>query len=709
MPATPQDRLYGLTTSVAVKPPVYISADYDITRFGEQTITSKTPTDERTITTTEGMRVLLLGQDNPVENGIWVARRSFWVRATDFNGPRDAVNGTLVFSINGDCWQVEADDPVVIGKSAIHFRPTYPFEANLDIFQRTLRVPEASVNVLPSAEDRAWKGLGFDGAGQPKLQDPAGTGLWGYVPAIGSFEKGSLLTQRFEVLLWESTDEYWRWDGAMPKIVLPGSTPDTAGGRGKGKWLDVTDATLRSNLGSGEPGMGGSLVAFAPAELGDQITTVNQALSAQAPTIWQYARHVIDRPTVFPSTWDWGPAFQAAHDNDNVGPLLINGETYTVRTPVIYEYTDDDYLKYSRLPRCPTGFAIIDYSGLGNGGTGFNDALEVDDAAQPAYVPAFTVKGASGYVVLQEFEGIVFRGNKNTAAIKLIGCDGVRPNRCIFTSNRYGVVFNNGNASGTYAELNAPVFCRWRGGCLTAIAYEKGSGDTSFHGCGLGGDCHVTVTAGRSPVLIGAGCQPYNAPMNANFWMSGVSAPLIQNKGMTAHFHGNLKLEGSFKTVLSAGAKVYFYGPISTWSGVDKGTLTQAVRGGATGPRAGNLDFSGITEPQITRWDIAAAGSVVAFAGYNEEAVVTVRGSTLSCTFKITTGRHKTDRAVSAPVVVIYGNFNPITRFNIKGTVSGLSLTTAEDNTIIVARRVGGLPDESSGNNFSTADYWRTE
>ncbi|APB44135.1 hypothetical protein AGF18_09470 [Klebsiella oxytoca] len=260
MPATPQDRLYGLTTSVAVKPPVYISADYDIIRFGEQTITSKTPTDERTITTTEGMRVLLLGQDNPVENGIWVARRSFWVRATDFNGPRDAVNGTLVFSINGDCWQVEADDPVVIGKSAIHFRPTYPFEANLDIFQRTLRVPEASVNVLPSAEDRAWKGLGFDGAGQPKLQDPAGTGLWGYVPAIGSFEKGSLLTQRFEVLLWESTDEYWRWDGAMPKIVLPGSTPDTAGGRGKGKWLDVTDATLRSNLGSNEEGMGLSLL-----------------------------------------------------------------------------------------------------------------------------------------------------------------------------------------------------------------------------------------------------------------------------------------------------------------------------------------------------------------------------------------------------------------------------------------------------------------
>ncbi|HCB0810152.1 phage tail fiber protein, partial [Klebsiella pneumoniae] len=122
-------------------------------------------------------------------------------------------------------------------------------------FNRSLRVNDSYISQLPSAQDRAWKGLGFDGAGQPKLQDPAGTGLWGYVPAIGSFEQGSLLTQRFEVLLWESTDEYWRWDGVMPKVVLPGSTPATAGGTGKGKWIDVTDATLRSNLGSGEGAM----------------------------------------------------------------------------------------------------------------------------------------------------------------------------------------------------------------------------------------------------------------------------------------------------------------------------------------------------------------------------------------------------------------------------------------------------------------------
>lgn len=128
-------------------------------------------------------------------------------------------------------------------------------------FARTLRVPESSVSLLPSAADRSWTSLGFDGLGQPIVQDPSGTGLWGYVPVAGSFEQGALLTQRFEALLWESTGEYWRWDGAMPKTVLSDSTPETAGGTGKGKWVDVTDATLRSNLSSVKDGMGDALLA----------------------------------------------------------------------------------------------------------------------------------------------------------------------------------------------------------------------------------------------------------------------------------------------------------------------------------------------------------------------------------------------------------------------------------------------------------------
>lgn len=176
-------------------------------------------------------------------------------------------------------------------------------------FNRSLRVPDSYISQLPSAQDRAWKGLGFDGAGQPKLQDPAGTGLWGYVPAIGSFEQGSLLTQRFEVLLWESTDEYWRWDGVMPKVVLPGSTPATAGGTGKGKWIDVTDATLRSNLGSGEL-PGAALVSLRNGSVADAVNYITLEMFGGGP-----GKSVATNDAAFASV----NAFVA-----NFGPCVLN-------------------------------------------------------------------------------------------------------------------------------------------------------------------------------------------------------------------------------------------------------------------------------------------------------------------------------------------------------------------------------------------------
>ncbi|HCD5322108.1 TPA: hypothetical protein ND549_005827 [Klebsiella michiganensis] len=528
---------------------------------------------------------------------------------------------------------------------------------------------------------------------------------------LGNWATGLTVDNRQQIVYYNGS--WYKYLGELEHVIT-GDSPENDGGvwsaeNPTGKWSNIGDAALRSNLGSSEPGMGDNIITHVPTELDDQITTVNQALSAQAPTIWQYARYVTNKPTTFPSTWDWGPAFQAAHDNDNVGPLLINGETYTVRTPVVYEYTDDDYTKYSRLPRCLSGSASIDYSELGNGGAGFNDSLEVDDTAQPAYVTAFTVKGASGYVVLQEFEGIVFRGNKNTAAIKLIGCDGIRPNRCTFTTNRYGVVFNNGSAAGTYAELNSPTFCRFRGGCLTAIAYEKGGGDTSFHGCGLGEGCFVTVAAGRSPVLIGAGCQPYNAPMNANFWTTGTSAPIIRNKSsLPAHFHGEMKWEGSYGTVMASGGLVYFYGALPRWAGVDKGTLRQARNGGPTGSAGGNLAFSGILDPVTTQWTVASLGTQVVFMDYNEEATVSIVGESYFATFKIQTARRLTNNCTTLPFQLISGNVNPLTKFSITRTSQGLRLTTIEDNTKIVVWRQRGMPDQSSGMNYNVTDHWNS-
>lgn len=56
-----------------------------------------------------------------------------------------------------------------------------------------------------------------------------------------------------EILLDTASGEYFQWTGSFPeggKIVPPGSTPDSTGGQGPGKWKSVGDSALRSLLAS---------------------------------------------------------------------------------------------------------------------------------------------------------------------------------------------------------------------------------------------------------------------------------------------------------------------------------------------------------------------------------------------------------------------------------------------------------------------------
>lgn len=72
---------------------------------------------------------------------------------------------------------------------------------------------------------------------------------YGYI-TMDSFEDGATLTLPNQVLRYEATGEYYRWDGAFPKAVPVGSTPASTGGEGPGAWLSVGDASLRSDLAS---------------------------------------------------------------------------------------------------------------------------------------------------------------------------------------------------------------------------------------------------------------------------------------------------------------------------------------------------------------------------------------------------------------------------------------------------------------------------
>lgn len=97
----------------------------------------------------------------------------------------------------------------------------------------------------------------------------------GYI-AIDSFQQGAdlpnnELTQRNQILRDETTGEYFRWDGDLPKQVPAGSTPQSTGGISKGAWVSVGDASLRSDMENGD----GSLVGTQNEEsLKDYLTRI---------------------------------------------------------------------------------------------------------------------------------------------------------------------------------------------------------------------------------------------------------------------------------------------------------------------------------------------------------------------------------------------------------------------------------------------------
>lgn len=72
---------------------------------------------------------------------------------------------------------------------------------------------------------------------------------FGYI-TLKSFQLGAPLpnnelTIPNQALKDETDGEYYRWDGVFPKAVPAGSTPESTGGIGVGKWLSVGDAAFR--------------------------------------------------------------------------------------------------------------------------------------------------------------------------------------------------------------------------------------------------------------------------------------------------------------------------------------------------------------------------------------------------------------------------------------------------------------------------------
>ncbi|MDQ5146792.1 hypothetical protein RCD91_29065, partial [Klebsiella pneumoniae] len=75
--------------------------------------------------------------------------------------------------------------------------------------------------------------------------------------------------------------------------VIAGDSPENDGGvwsaeNPTGKWSNIGDAALRSNLGSSEHGEGGYLVAWARNYSCEVAASVAVFMSAQKINLWEY-------------------------------------------------------------------------------------------------------------------------------------------------------------------------------------------------------------------------------------------------------------------------------------------------------------------------------------------------------------------------------------------------------------------------------------
>lgn len=143
---------YGLTTNVAVKSPVEAVVTENTDLFGNKQIEWTGKSGSYSVMGTTGLRVLVIGQDDPSENGIYNVQNLKWTRAVDFTGSMAALNGTLVFSVQGDAWQVRSPTfKVEVGTTSITF-DEIDFFAKEAVSIATQKAMEAAASAAAAAE-----------------------------------------------------------------------------------------------------------------------------------------------------------------------------------------------------------------------------------------------------------------------------------------------------------------------------------------------------------------------------------------------------------------------------------------------------------------------------------------------------------------------------------------------------------------------------
>lgn len=221
---------------------------------------------------------------------------------------------------------------------------------------------------------------------------------------------------------------------------------------------NYTDA-LRDNITSNT---GADMVGWERSPLSSAIASVGQMLSAQAVSVWEYAAAVTDKPTVSdPSTWDWTPAIQAAHDAGVVA-LSFGAGTFHVKTLSVTHDFAIYALGSATVLRRPNGYspqntnagvatgAMIDVAAASITLSLRNLTLDGNEAGQAVSDPSDTLvrlykqAGSLSGTTLIDIEGCTFL-NQTSSSIVMYGLaqtnqkQVLRVRGCTFLDGRYGI------------------------------------------------------------------------------------------------------------------------------------------------------------------------------------------------------------------------------------------------------------------------------
>ncbi len=123
----------GLVAGAATKNPCRVASDSNITLSGEQTIDG--------IAVVSGDRVLVNGQTDGTENGIYEADTGAWSRTKDCDGSYDLVSGTAVFvrdGTNAGIYYLDTADPITIGTTSLSWNLASTNLAVVSAFMQTV-------------------------------------------------------------------------------------------------------------------------------------------------------------------------------------------------------------------------------------------------------------------------------------------------------------------------------------------------------------------------------------------------------------------------------------------------------------------------------------------------------------------------------------------------------------------------------------------